>query len=211
MRNSTVNSIIKPHRTIGESKYMLEEIYLSDVCIDMDSDKPPEDLINPQNAYFNNGRYYYQLPAMWFHSTCNNKAIGLRSIRLIPDSVSFKLNFDIYDLTSPAKPIANFYIIGQYLSTTSIMEIMSDIASRVTNNIKDIARQLKLEDLESYSFLWFYNNLTNNASFNFISEKGSLRYEIKISEDILSEDNIPNNFQYTFNRNLPLQGTEFKF
>ena len=32
MNHSVINSIMKPHRTRGESKYMLEEIYFSDLC-----------------------------------------------------------------------------------------------------------------------------------------------------------------------------------
>ena len=37
MRQSVINSIMKPHRTRGESKYMLEEIYFSDLCGDIEN------------------------------------------------------------------------------------------------------------------------------------------------------------------------------
>ena len=56
MKQSVVNSIMKPHRTRGESKYMLEEIYFSDLCGDIENKDDNGQLIgiNPQKAWFDN-------------------------------------------------------------------------------------------------------------------------------------------------------------
>ena len=82
MNQQVINSIMKPHRTRGESKYMLEEIYFSDLCGSIKKkDKGKQTIdINPQKAWFHDGQYRYQFPSLWYQSTCNNKAIGLRSI-----------------------------------------------------------------------------------------------------------------------------------
>ena len=59
MKQSVINSIMKPHRTRGESKYMLEEIYFSDLCGDIENKDDNGQLIgiNPQKAWFDNGKY----------------------------------------------------------------------------------------------------------------------------------------------------------
>ena len=84
MKQSVINSIMKPHRTRGESKYMLEEIYFSDICGDNENKDDNGQLIgiNPQKAWFDNGKYRFQFPPLWYQSTCNNKAIGLSVVSI---------------------------------------------------------------------------------------------------------------------------------
>ena len=63
VRRSVVDSVMKPHRTRGESKYMLEEIYFSDLCGDIENKDANGEIIgiNPQKAWYDNGKYRFQL------------------------------------------------------------------------------------------------------------------------------------------------------
>ena len=126
---------MKPHRTRGESKYMLEEIYFSDLCGDIENKDANGEIIgiNPQKAWFDNGKYRFQFPSLWYQSTCNNKAIGLRNIELAPDAVRFKIDVAFYERENPdseyVKVGTTKYLTFQFLPHTSIMEIL-----RVTGN-----------------------------------------------------------------------------
>lgn len=167
MNHSVVNSIIKPHRTRGESKYMLEEIYFSDLCEDIENKNEDEPIIdiNPQKALFHNGQYRYQLPYLWYQSTCNNKAIGLRSIELVPDSVSFDLQITFLKRNEPQlayQEAGTIHILQQFLPNTSLMEIMSTTAQLIATE------KSKSQSLKNLPFrvLWSYSYKTCRAAFS---------------------------------------------
>lgn len=159
MRQSVVNSIMKPHRTRGESKYMLEEIYFSDLCGDVENKDANGKIIgiNPQKAWFDNGKYRFQFPPLWYQSTCNNKAIGLRSITLVPDSVRFKTSVIIHKNVSddPETPqwerIDGFKVSFTEFPDTGILWIISELMNLIKNRI---AKTLSDEPIE---FAWYYN------------------------------------------------------
>ena len=166
MRQSVINSIMKPHRTRGESKYMLEEIYFSDLCGDIENkdDNGAVIGINPQKAWFNNG-FRFQFPNMWYQTTCNNKAIGLRSIELVPDSVSFTIKVQFYRRNTEQSEYEavgrSFLVIQQFLPNASLMEIMSSVTQCIQ------AEKSRISDLKNLPFrvLWTYNYKTNQAAF----------------------------------------------
>lgn len=133
---SVVNQIIKPHRTRGESKYMLEEIYISDICGDLENrDEKGEVIgINPQRAWFDDGKFRFQFPSLWYQSDCNNKAIGLRGIKLKPESVAFKLKIQLYKYNIQQSRYDKygelFEPFCQFLPDDNIMEILSELSSK---------------------------------------------------------------------------------
>ena len=130
MRQSVVNSIMKPHRTRGESKYM-------HLCGDIENKDANGEIIgiNPQKAWFDNGKYRFQFPSLWYQSTCNNKAIGLRSIELVPDSVSFGISVTFYRRNTEQSEYEQvgrtFYVQQQFLPNTTLMEIMSSVVQAI--------------------------------------------------------------------------------
>ena len=85
MLKSTVNNIISGKPFKSTNKYMLEEVYFSDACKNVN--------FNPQNAKFVDGKYYYDLPALWYNTLDINKAIALRKIDLRAETLN--INFDI--------------------------------------------------------------------------------------------------------------------
>ena len=167
--HSVANAILKPHRTRGESKYMLEEIYFSDICGDAENKDENGALIpiNPQRAWFDNGKFRFQFPALWYQSTCNNKAIGLRSITVKPESVAFKIKLNVWKWDSSSatqQPFDYYEILGQYPPNTNIMEILSDVSAQFYN--ATVASSHKTEMLR---LVWGYNAKTSEASFKLIS------------------------------------------
>ena len=159
MRQSVVNSIMKPHRTRGESKYMLEEIYFSDLCGDVENKDANGKIIgiNPQKAWFDNGKYRFQFPPLWYQSTCNNKAIGLRSITLVPDTVRFRTNVFIYKNNSDDpevddwQEIDNFRVTIQEFPDAGILYVISDFLGLIKNRVEKDLRD------EPIAFDWGYN------------------------------------------------------
>ena len=166
MKQSVVNSIMKPHRTRGESKYMLEEIYFSDICGDNENKDDNGQLIgiNPQKAWFDNGKYRFQFPPLWYQSTCNNKAIGLRSVELVPDSVSFAITIQFYKRENTASEYAEIgkqiQIIQQFLPNTSLMEILSTLTLDINNKKSDDAALKNIP----FKVGWRYNYKNSEAA-----------------------------------------------
>ena len=166
VRRSVVDSVMKPHRTRGESKYMLEEIYFSDLCGDIENKDENGEVIgiNPQKAWFDNGKYRFQFPSLWYQSTCNNKAVGLRSIDLSPDAVSFGLDVIFYERAtaeSSYASIGTITLISQYSPYTDIMEIISDVALRLKGSINE-RDSLKNKGIGVF---WGYNYRDSSAMF----------------------------------------------
>ena len=172
MNKSVIDSIVKPYRTRGESKYMVEEIYFSDVCKNyLKETKTGSDItitnINPQNANFDNGRFRFQLPALWYQSTCNNKAIGLRSIRLLADSVAFKVKVEIYDADVQNIPYYSFDVNMQ-CHKAPITEILSSLVMHMNDAVQKASKQTEFVFLESVRFYWTYSYLNKFASISLV-------------------------------------------
>ena len=166
MKQSVINSIMKPHRTRGESKYMLEEIYFSDICGDIENKDDNGQFIgiNPQKAWFDNGKYRFQFPPLWYQSTCNNKAIGLRSVELVPDSVSFAITIQFYKRENTESEYAEIgnqkQIIQQFLPNTSLMEILSTLTLDINNKKSEDAALKNIP----FKVGWRYNYKNSEAA-----------------------------------------------
>ena len=183
MNKSVIDSIVKPYRTRGESKYMVEEIYFSDVCKNyLKETKTGSDIINinPQNANFDNGRFIFQLPALWYQSTCNNKAIGLRSIKLLADSVAFKVKVEIYDVDVPNIPYYSFDVNIQ-CHKAPITEILSSLVMHINDAVQKASKQTEFVFLEGVRFYWTYSYLLKTAWVS-----------------LVNPDNAPEHFQFKF-------------
>ena len=202
MNKSVIDTIMKPHRTRGESKYMVEEIYFSDVCRNnIKESKYGSGIttINPQNAYFDNGRYRFQLPTLWYQSTCNNKAIGLRSIRLLPDSVAFKVKVELYDVNAETIPYYAFDITIQH-NKASITEILSTMVMIMNNQVQQAAKEILYMDLVNVHFNWNYSYLTKSVTILLLQpDEPPKEFCFKFVVDDTYEGNSECGFYETFN------------
>ena len=191
MKQSVVNSIMKPHRTRGESKYMLEEIYFSDLCGDIENKDDNGQLIgiNPQKAWFDNGKYRFQFPSLWYQSTCNNKAIGLRSITLVPDSVRFRADIYIYKTNSDNPGVEDWEEIDSFRATIQepsergILYIISEFVHLIKNHV-----DAKLKD-EAIILDWGYSYKTQELSIAVFSDdyQKARNYGIRFNVDAMYE------------------------
>lgn len=191
MKQSVINSIMKPHRTRGESKYMLEEIYFSDICGDNENKDDNGQFIgiNPQKAWFDNGKYRFQFPPLWYQSTCNNKAIGLRSITLVPDTVRFRTDVYIYKTNSDNpgvddwEEIDSFRITIQEPSERGILYIISEFMLLIKNHV-----DATLKD-EAITFDWGYSYKTQELSIAVFSDdyQKARNYGVRFNVDAMYE------------------------
>ena len=202
MNKSVIDTIMKPHRTRGESKYMVEEIYFSDVCRNtIRETKYSQGIttINPQNANFDNGRYRFQLPALWYQSTCNNKAIGLRSIRLLPDSVAFKVKVELYDVNAETIPYYTFEINIQH-NKASITEILSTMVMIMNDQVQKAAKEILYMDLADVYFNWNYSYLTKSVTILLLQpDDPPKEFSFRFVVDDTYEGNSECGFYETFN------------
>ena len=88
MLKSNVSQVLSGKPSRGLNKYMLEEIFFSESCFNTDA-------YNPQNARFENGKYYFNLPDFWYNHLSNNKAIALRKIDLRAETLNLQMNITI--------------------------------------------------------------------------------------------------------------------
>ena len=166
---SVVNQIIKPHRTRGESKYMLEEIYISDICGDLENRDENGRLIsiNQQRAWFDEGKFRFQFPSLWYQSDCNNKAIGLRDIKLQPESVTFMIKLHAMKRDSQTQRYNEhvaFDIYLQFLPDTTVYEILSSISTRFEERARIDCPNDKLR------MKWSYNPRKSEAGLEIKSD-----------------------------------------
>ena len=191
MKQSVINSIMKPHRTRGESKYMLEEIYFSDICGDNENKDDNGQFIgiNPQKAWYDNGKYRFQFPPLWYQSTCNNKAIGLRSITLVPDTVRFRTDVYIYKTNSDDpgvedwEEIDSFRVTIQEPSERGILYIISEFMLLIKNHV-----DATLKD-EAIIFDWGYSYKTQELSIAVFSDdyQKARNYGVRFNVDAMYE------------------------
>ena len=191
MKQSVINSIMKPHRTRGESKYMLEEIYFSDLCGDIENKDDNGQLIgiNPQKAWFDNGKYRFQFPPLWYQSNCNNKAIGLRNITLVPDSVRFRADIYIYKTNSDNPGVEDWEEIDSFRATIQepsergILYIISEFMLLIKNHV-----DATLKD-EAIILDWGYSYKTQELSIAVFSDdyQKARNYGIRFNVDAMYE------------------------
>ena len=134
MNTEAIKSIVNGTEKKGINKYMLEEVYFSSLCEDSEFDAKGNRKYNPQNAHYENGKYYFDFPDFWYNHLSNNKAIGLRRIDLYPDPLNLEFTIRIHrriqqSSSGQSREINISIPISPSRSTLSVLE---DIARKVT-------------------------------------------------------------------------------
>ena len=141
---TNVSQIISGKPPRGVNKYMLEEVYFSDLCRDTtnpDQKKREEPVaLNPQNARFVDGRYYFDYPALWYHTLDNNKAIALRKIDLRGETlnISLKITINREVVGSGAGGTREITVSLPVQPNSSTLSILRDICRQVNRNNQNI-------------------------------------------------------------------------
>ena len=129
MNSQAIKDIVNGTERKGINKYMLEEVYFSSLCEDDNANK-----YNPQNAHYENGRYYFDFPDLWYNHLSHNKAIGLRRIDLNADPLNIRFTMTLTRSTNRTpnktqKPLLVMKTVGPNASTRDILE---DICRQAT-------------------------------------------------------------------------------
>ena len=203
---SNARSIISTKATRGENRYMLEEVYFSDIVQEdeaINNIHQASSTPNPYRAYKDqSGYFHYQFPSLWYTSTCNNKAIGLRRIETRARAKNMTLNLTISrklpTMENPAvytRPF-NFH----FLPSDDIDTIMSTMCYEFNKFIETTLTKGNISARNKcYTFTihYRYDDRTNEALFyairNTVDEDGdefldwtdaSFNFEIyKVNDD----------------------------
>ena len=162
MLKSTVNNIISGKPFKSTNKYMLEEVYFSDACKNVN--------FNPQNAKFIDGRYYYDLPALWYNTLDVNKAIALRKIDLRAETLN--INFDIKILRTA--------VVGDDETRTIPIKVIVQPGMSAYMILKDISSQVSKIIASKGTKQWRYNpakTVRMEAIYNYDDSVATLNLE----------------------------------
>lgn len=207
---NNVHNTLNPRRYKGESKYMLEEVYISDTCKDINNNDKSSQNIYMENNYtgeYRDGKYYFQFPSLWYTSTCNNKSIALRSIDIKNDAPNFKIDkFSIiYDLGNGTYKTVDLntpndnsmpYIYQNY-SRTTIEDILQDLSVKVNNLIENCTDP----DIKNNCHCnWYYFNTERIAQLHVVRTDDPMKTAyLSITLDLHYNYFNNANFQEIFN------------
>ena len=161
MIKSNISQVLSGKPSRGINKYMLEEVYFSESCFN-------EGAYNPQNARFENGKYYFDLPDFWYNHLSNNKAIALRKIDLRAETLNLVLNVRVRrapvgGITQNEKIIPVGVVVQPNMSTYAVLRT---IASEVNKQICQNGVRKFLSHPEKTVFIKpIYNYETSTATF----------------------------------------------
>ena len=182
-------NIISNKATRGENRYMLEEVYFSDIVQEdeaINNIHQASSTPNPYRAYKDkSGYFHYQFPSLWYTSTCNNKAIGLRRIETRARSKNMTFIFSAsrkLESENNAKWTIQRYNL-HFLPSDDIDTIMSTMCYEFNKQLKE---KWKIsDDKHVFDIHYKYDNITNEAMF----------YAVRNDEEGVSWENTTYNFR----------------
>ena len=172
--------IISIKATRGENRYMLEEVYFSDIVQEdeaINNIHQASSTPNPYRAYKDaSGYFHYQFPSLWYTSTCNNKAIGLRRIetRARAKNISLTLKIERELTGNDLKPHATKSFNLHFLPTDDIDTIMSTMCYWFNKFIEETWGKVTSENNDNkhkFNIHYRYDNITNEAMFYAIRDE----------------------------------------
>ena len=167
-------SIISTKATRGENRYMLEEVYFSDIVQEdeaINNIHQASSTPNPYRAYKDaSGYFHYQFPSLWYTSTCNNKAIGLRRIETRARAKNMTLDLFIgrkLQAENEPKTYARKFNL-HFLPSDDIDTIMSTMCYEFNNFIKSQLENNRFTARNrcyTFTIHYRYDDSTNEAMF----------------------------------------------
>ena len=212
MNKTNVSRIISGKPDRGLNKYMLEEVFFSESCLNTDDENDEKyaykkGVYNPQNARFENGKYYFNFPDFWYNHLSNNKAIALRKIDLRAETLNIILYVRIRrtpsgGITSNEKIFPIGVVVQPNMSTFAVLRT---IANEVNKEICQNGAKKFLKNPEKTVFIKpIYNYETSTATFElyrgYDNSEGETHY---FSFEIFNLNNDAEYFFKTKNEKLP--------
>ena len=164
MNTEAIKSIVNGTEKKGINKYMLEEVYFSSLC----EDSLSASKYNPQNAHFQDGRYYFDFPDLWYNNLSNNKAIGLRRIDLYPDPLNLEFRMSLKRLQKGNLNVEIPLYISMSISPNQTMKSILDEICRQANRFYN--------ETGSGTARWTYKEKTCRffANYHYATSTGSI-------------------------------------
>lgn len=193
-----VNVLNDSNGSKGICKYVNDEIYNSRVClsakesleeITINGHKSFTQKIinNPQQAYYDDGKYYFDFPSIWYNANSVNKAIGLRFIEIYPKPLTLKWTCTAtYQalLESHSTEISKtrdfIFVANRTMNTEEIISGMT----------YELNQWLISEHMEKYFKFYYTYDVDNKVCFKVLG-KSSFQYGFEM-------DNINQNFKDFF-------------
>ena len=206
--------IISTNATRGENRYTLEEVYFSDIVQEdeaINNSQQASSSPNPYRAYKDaSGYFHYQFPSLWYTSTCNNKAIGLRRIETRARAKNISLTLEIErklpDNDEERRVVRPFNF--HFLPSDDIDTVMSTMCYEFN---KLIDASFTKGNITAHNKCYYFNihykydNLTNEAVFyairNETDENGNQQLDWSDADFDFYISNVSGDFLTTFNVN----------
>ena len=155
--------ILSPNAKKGDNRFMLEEVYFSDIVEEgVDENRT----LDPWRAYKDaSGYYHFLFPSLWYTSVCNNKAIGLRRIETRAKHKDLLFQFQFTRTLAGSGALTRAVTIQlHFLPQDDIDTILSQICYHINNFITE---QLRKEASPEYGFSihYKYNSVDNSVLF----------------------------------------------
>ena len=199
MLKSNVSKIISGRPDKGVNKYMLEEVYFSESCKNTGE-------YNPQQARYENGRYYFNFPDLWYNTLSNNKVVALRKIDLRAETLNLQMNVTVTRQAAAGQPATKIFTIGVVVQPNmSTFSILQNICRQVNVMIAPNGRSKWSSNPEkTVELVPMYNYENSTATIElkrmYEAEAETHHFSFKISD--LNRD--AESFFRTTNANLPV-------
>ena len=139
MLKSSVSKIISGKPDRGINKYMLEEVYFSDSCFNQGK-------YNPQQARFEDGRYYFNFPDLWYNTLSNHKVVALRKLDIHAPSANISCDVKLKRYKQGAS--------GQFASRTCRVALTITPGTSMVSILGQICREANKEFSTSGHLKW---------------------------------------------------------
>ena len=203
--------IISTNATRGENRYTLEEVYFSDIVQEdeaINNSQQASQTPNPYRAYKDaSGYFHYQFPSLWYTSTCNNKAIGLRRIetRARAKNITLILHIGLKYPDEEQKTYLQPFSF-HFLPTDDIDAIMSTMCYEFNNFINKTLSKFSA-DKKQYHFAvhYKYDDVTNKAMFYAIRNMYTAEFQLLdwTNHDVgFAIENVNDDFRTVFNMGM---------
>ena len=183
MIKSNISQVITGKPPKGINKYMLEEVFFSDSCFNKGE-------YNPQNARFEDGKYYFDLPSLWYNHLSNNKAVALRKIDIHAPTMNISADFTVTRVKASTGVSENrtFHVSLSIPPNQPTYTVITQIAREVNKGLSpSSAQQWATDPYNTVQLEACYYYKDNTAELNLarsylhLQNPGDYHYNLTIS------------------------------
>ena len=155
--------ILSPNPKRGDNRFMLEEVYFSDIVEEGINENRT---LDPWRAYKDaSGYYHFLFPSLWYTSVCNNKAIGLRRIETRAKAKNLGFTFRFTRTVSGSTTNWNQRFNLHYIESEDIETIASNMCYQLNEVLNDAFSSASSNKDHTFNINFDHKGLTNQVEF----------------------------------------------